>query len=175
MRGIRHFLAIFCLLVCPCPSLSAQQAKTATQSSVQTKYVDVGGYKLRLQVAGSGTPTVVLDAGLGDGLEAWRDIFPAVARFTRVAAYDRAGYGKSEVGPEPRSHSQIADELHTLLHRANIAPPYVLVGHSLGGANIRAFASLFPEEVAGLVFIDPFNAKVFTLQSQQEKEAGMAQ
>ncbi len=107
MREISHFLAILCLPVCLCPSLAAQQAKTVTQSSVQTQYVDVGGYKLRLQVAGSGTPTVVLDCGFGDSLEVWNDVYPEIARFARVVSYDRAGLGKSEPGPEPRSFVQI--------------------------------------------------------------------
>jgi len=163
------------LLVCVCASLLAQQAKPGSQSSVQTRYVDVGGYKLTLQVAGSGAPTVVFDYGLGGGLETWNDVFPKVARFTRVVAYDRAGYGKSEKGPEPRSFSEMATELHTLLHRANIAPPYVLVGHSLGGANLRAFAYLYRAEVAGLVFIDPLNERVFTAVTEKEKEEEIAQ
>jgi pimeloyl-ACP methyl ester carboxylesterase len=117
----------------------------------------------------------VLDYGLGGNIEEWNNVFPEVARFTRVVAYDRAGYGESEAGTEPRSHTQIATELHTMLHRAGIVPPYVLVGHSLGGANIRAFAHLFKEEVAGLVFIDPFNENVFTSQSEQERASAMAQ
>jgi pimeloyl-ACP methyl ester carboxylesterase len=175
MKVIKLLLAILCLLLCVCPPLSAQQTKIATQPSVQNQDVNVGGHKLRLQVAGTGTPTVVLDYGLGGSTEDWSDVFPEVARFARVVTYDRAGYGKSEAGPEPRSHIQIATELHTLLHRANIAPPYVLVGHSLGGANIRAFAHLFKEEVAGLIFVDPFNVNIFTSQSEKEREAAMAQ
>jgi pimeloyl-ACP methyl ester carboxylesterase len=175
MKEMRCYLTILCLLVCLCPSLRAQRAKHNTKAIVQTQQVDVGGYKLLLQVAGSGTPTVVLDCGLGDTLEVWSEVFPEVARFTRVVAYDRAGYGKSEPGTEPRSQTQIATELHTLLHRANIAPPYVLVGHSFGGANIRAFAHLFKDEVAGLVFVDPFNVNIFTSQSEKERAAAMAQ
>lgn len=175
MKIVKRFLAMLCLLLCVCPSLLAQQTKIATQPSVQTQDVDVSGHKLRLQVAGTGTPTVVLDYGLGGSIENWSDVFPEVARFARVVAYDRAGYGKSEPGAEPRSHIQIATELHMLLHRAKIAPPYVLVGHSLGGANIRAFAHLFKEEVAGLVFIDPFNVTIFTSQGEKEREAAMAQ
>ncbi|MGB9177930.1 MAG: alpha/beta fold hydrolase [Pyrinomonadaceae bacterium] len=175
MKDIRDCLAILCLLICLCSTLAAQQAKPVSQSNVQTQNVDVGGYKLRLQVAGTGTPTVVLDYGLGGNIENWNNILPEVARFTRVVAYDRAGYGKSDLSPEPRSHTQIATELHTLLHRARIAPPYVLVGHSLGGANIRAFAHLFREEVAGLVFLDPFNVNIFTSQSEKEREAAMVQ
>ncbi len=158
-------------VICACPLVLAQQAKTTTQ----TQYVDVEGHKLTLQVAGAGTPTVVLDYGLGGSIATWSDVFPEVARFTRVVAYERAGYGKSEPGPEPRSQTQIATELHTLLHRANIAPPYVLVGHSLGGVNIRAFAHLFKDEVAGLVFVDPLNENIFTTASEKEREAAQAQ
>jgi pimeloyl-ACP methyl ester carboxylesterase len=153
----------------------AQQAKAVRQPKVQTQYVDVGGYKLRLQTAGSETPTVILDSGLGDGLGVWNDVFLEVASFTRVVAYDRAGLGESDPGPEPRSFTQIATDLHTLLHRAGIAPPYVLVGHSMGGGNVRAFAQLFKEEVVGIVFIDPINATVFRSQSEKEKEGAMAQ
>jgi pimeloyl-ACP methyl ester carboxylesterase len=174
MREIGQCLATLCLLVCLCSSLSAQQAKIATQTNIQTQYIDVGGYKLRLQVAGSGTPTVVFDCGFGDSLEVWNGIYPEVARFSRVVAYDRAGLGKSEPGPEPRSFTQIATELHTLLHRANIAPPYVLVGHSMGGAHIRAFASLFKEEVAGMVFVDPVSENIFRSVSDKERETELA-
>jgi pimeloyl-ACP methyl ester carboxylesterase len=174
MKQIRRFLAMLCLLVCLCSSLAAQRSKINPHSSVQTQYIDVGGYKLRLQVAGSGTPTVVLDCGFGDSLEVWNNVYPEVMRFARVVAYDRAGLGKSEPGPEPRSFAQIATELHTLLHRANIAPPYVLVGHSMGGADIRAFASLFKEEVAGMVFVDPLNENIFRSVSDKEREAEMA-
>jgi len=175
MKVVKRFLAVLWLLLCVCPTLLAQQIKTTTKSSVQDQDVDVGGHKLRLQIMGAGTPTVVLDYGLGGGIGNWSSVFPEVARFARVVAYDRAGYGKSEPGPEPRSHIRLATELRTLLRRANITPPYVLVGHSLGGANIRAFAHLFPEEVAGLVFVDPFNVNIFTSQSEKEREAAMAQ
>lgn len=164
---MKSFAAILFLLCCAYPAVLAQP-KT-NQSAIQTQDIDVGGHKLRLQVAGSGLPTVVLDYGLGGSVETWNDVFPEVARFSRVVAYDRAGYYKSEPGPEPRSFTQIATELHTLLHRANIAPPYVLVGHSLGGANIRAFAHLFKDEVAGLVFVDPFNEALFASVSEQER------
>src|ERR1043165_1357850 len=175
MKAMKRFLAALILLLCGCPLLLAQQSKTATQLSVQTQDIDVGGHKLRLKIAGTGTPTVVLEYGLGGSINDWNDVFPEVARFTRVVAYDRAGYGKSEPGPEPRSQTRIATELHTLLQRAQIAPPYILVGHSLGGANIRAFAYLFKDEVAGLVFVDPFNVNIFTSQSEKEREAAMAQ
>jgi pimeloyl-ACP methyl ester carboxylesterase len=175
MKSIIRYFLILCVLACACATVCARQTRPASQSGVRTQSVDVGGYKLRLRVAGAGAPTVVLDYGLGGSIEEWNNVFPGVARFTRVVAYDRAGYGSSGAGTEPRSQTQIATELHTLLRRANIAPPYVLVGHSLGGANIRAFAHLFREEVAGLVFVDPFNEAIFASQSEKERAAAVAQ
>ena len=172
MNVKRCSLATLGLLLCVCPSLLAQQARPAPPSN--TQYVDVGGYKLRMQVAGSGNPTVVLEAGGRESLEAWSNVFPEIARFTRVVAYDRAGLGKSEIGPEPRSFTRYATELHTMLHGAGISPPYVLVGHSMGAAVLRAFAHLFPNEIAGLVFVDPFNEQIFRSVSPKEKEEEIA-
>ena len=169
-----YFLATLCLLVCVCPSPLAQQAKPNSESNLQTRYVDIGGYKLGMQVAGSGTPTVVLEAGSSESLEAWSDVFSEIARFTRVVAYDRAGLGTSEIGPEPRSFTRYATELHTMLHRAGVSPPYILVGHSMGAAVLRAFAHLFPNEVAGLVFVDPFNEQIFRSVSPKEKGEELA-
>ncbi|MEP6635726.1 MAG: alpha/beta fold hydrolase [Acidobacteriota bacterium] len=170
MKDVKYYLAALGLLICLCPALSAQQSKTAKQAAAQTQFVDLDGHKIRLEVAGSGTPTVVLDYGLGGSIEDWKNIFPEVALFTRVVAYERAGYGKSDAGQEPRSQTQIANELHALLRRANIAPPYVLVGHSMGGANIRAFAHLFKDDVAGLVFVDPLSENIFAALNEREKE-----
>jgi pimeloyl-ACP methyl ester carboxylesterase len=175
MKSIRHFLGIFCLLIYPFLSLMAQQARSSPPSNTQLQYVDVGGYKLRMQVAGSGNPTVVLEAGGGGSLETWSDVFPEIARFTRVVSYDRAGLGKSELGPEPRSFTRYATELHTMLQRAGISPPYVLAGHSLGAGYLRTFAHLFKEEVAGLVFVDPFNEQIFRSMSAKEKEEVIAE
>ncbi|MEN6335825.1 MAG: alpha/beta hydrolase, partial [Phycisphaerales bacterium] len=92
--------------------------------------VDVGGYRLHVQTAGEGGPTVVLDAGWSDCSLNWRLVQPEVAKVTRVCSYDRAGVGWSDPGPAPRSSLQIAKELHSLLKNAGIPGPYVLVGHS---------------------------------------------
>ena len=116
--------------------------------------VDVGGFELQARVIGEGTPAVVFEAGGGDGIEAWGDLPAEVARSTRVIVYDRAGLGVSDLGPEPRSARRVAEELHTLLTALEIPPPYLLVGHSLGGLYIRAFAQLHPKKVAGFVFLD---------------------
>jgi pimeloyl-ACP methyl ester carboxylesterase len=116
--------------------------------------IDVGGYRLHIQCVGAGSPTVVLDAGLSGSSLDWSLVQPSLGRTTRVCAYDRAGMGWSDPGPQPRTPRQIADELHTLLTNAGIAGPYVLVGHSLGGKNVRLFALQHPDEVAGMVLVD---------------------
>ena len=116
--------------------------------------VDVGGYRLHLQCVGTGSPTVVLDAGLGGTSLDWALVQPEIGQTTRVCAYDRAGMGWSESGPAPRTPEQNARELHTLLTNAGIEGPYVLVGHSLAGQNARLFAALYPDQVAGMVQVD---------------------
>jgi pimeloyl-ACP methyl ester carboxylesterase len=96
----------------------------------------------------------VLDAGLSGSSLDWDLVQPELGRTTRVCAYDRAGMGWSDPGPQPRTPSRIAGELHTLLINAGITGPYVLVGHSLGGKNVRLFAQQHPDEVAGMVLVD---------------------
>jgi pimeloyl-ACP methyl ester carboxylesterase len=119
--------------------------------------VDVGGYKLHLHTLGSANngPTVILEGGAGLGSVTWAWVQPRVAQTTRVVAYDRAGVGWSDRGPEPRDAEQIATELHAALQAAGVGGPYVLVGHSFGGLYVRMFADRYPEEVGGLVFVDP--------------------
>ena len=97
--------------------------------------VDVGGHRLHINCTGTGSPTVIIEAGLGDWLTGWAWVQPEVAKTTQVCTYDRAGYGWSDPYPLPRNAEQFAKELHTLLHEANIPGPYVLVGHSLGGTH----------------------------------------
>ncbi|MGA9508901.1 MAG: alpha/beta hydrolase [Candidatus Sulfotelmatobacter sp.] len=116
--------------------------------------IDVGGYKLHIDCTGEGTPVVVLDSGLGDSYVSWIKVQPQIAKFTRVCSYDRAGLGYSDESPRPRTSKVMAEELHTLLHNAGIAPPYVLVGHSMGGYNVRLFASFYRSEVTGMVLVD---------------------
>lgn len=118
--------------------------------------VDIGGCRLHMLVKGRGNPVVVLESGLGDTISSWEKVQPEVAKFARVIAYDRAGLGTSDPAVrEPRTTAQIARELHTALHKAKLPPPYVLVGHSLGGFHVRLFAHQFPKEVAGLILVDP--------------------
>jgi pimeloyl-ACP methyl ester carboxylesterase len=117
--------------------------------------VDVGEHRLHLNCIGQGSPTVVLDGGLGYTSVEWSGwVQPEVAEQTRVCAYDRAGMGWSEPGPGSPNASQTADELHALLREADEEGPYVLVGHSLAGLYSRIYAERYPEEVAGMVLVD---------------------
>jgi pimeloyl-ACP methyl ester carboxylesterase len=124
------------------------------------KLVDVGGYRLHIHCTGEGSPTVVIESGWGDMSASWGWVQPEVAKATRICTYDRAGMGWSEASPEPRTAREYAKELHTLLKKANEPGPYVLVGHSMGGYTVRVYAHDYPEEVVGLVFVDPQNLSV---------------
>ncbi len=116
--------------------------------------VDVGGYRLNLHCTGAGSPTVVLEGGLGISAIGWKAVQSQIETFTRVCSYDRAGTGWSDPGPLPRNSLQMVKELHTLLHNGGVQPPYVLVGHSLGGFNVRVYNGQYPDEVAGIVLAD---------------------
>jgi len=116
--------------------------------------IDVGGHRLYLYCTGSGSPTVVLESGASESSAYWGWIAPAVARDTRVCVYDRAGRGFSEPASSPQDGVGAATDLHTLLERAHVAAPYVLVGHSSGGPYVRIFAARYPDQVAGMVQLD---------------------
>jgi pimeloyl-ACP methyl ester carboxylesterase len=117
--------------------------------------VRVGSHRLQISLEGQGAPAVVIDAGLGEGIDRWRAMQARIARVTRVMTYNRAGYGASEPGPVPRDCAREAEELKALLDSASVAGPYVLVGHSLGALNIQVFASRYPDDVVGMVLLDP--------------------
>jgi len=117
--------------------------------------VDVGGRRLYVHCTGSGSPTVVLVSGLAETSVYWGGwIAPAVAQNTTVCAYDRAGQGWSDPPASPQDGLAVATDLHALLDHAQIPGPYVLVGHSTGGAYVRVFAARYPDQVAGIVFLD---------------------
>jgi pimeloyl-ACP methyl ester carboxylesterase len=116
--------------------------------------VDVGGYKMHIDCMGQGTPTIILDSGLGDSFISWQQVQSKIAQSVRVCSYDRAGLGYSDSSPRPRTSKDFAEELHTLLHNAGILSPYVLVGHSMGGFDVRLYASLYRSEVAGMLLVD---------------------
>jgi pimeloyl-ACP methyl ester carboxylesterase len=123
--------------------------------------VDVGEYRLHLYCAGSGTPTVVLESGLGETGAYWGWISTALALETRVCAYDRAGRGWSDSAPVPQDGMAVATDLHALLERARVPGPFVMVGHSSGAEYVRIFAGRYPEHVAGMVLLDGQPAEAF--------------
>lgn len=135
----------------------AQSQSTQPPFPVPGKLVDVGGWRLHLNCTGEARPsqpTVILEAGSGDFSVEWSLVQPGVAKFARVCSYDRAGDGWSELGPHPRTMHQIVYELHTLLDKAGVKPPLVLVGHSYGGWLVRLYATTYPTEVAGMVLVE---------------------
>jgi len=116
--------------------------------------VDVDGRSLNIFCSGAGAPPVIFESGgPGPGIE-WEPFQPEVAKFTQACWYDRAGEGWSDLGPFPRTSVAIANDLHELLKRADVPPPYVFAGASIGGLNSRVYGDLYPEEVAGMVLID---------------------
>jgi pimeloyl-ACP methyl ester carboxylesterase len=116
---------------------------------------DVGACRLHINEQGSGSPAVVLESGIAASSLSWALVQPAVAEFARVCSYDRAGLSWSDRCKTPRTLHKIILELESLLSQAGVSGPYVLVGHSFGGIVIRAFAHLHPDQIAGLIFVDP--------------------
>jgi pimeloyl-ACP methyl ester carboxylesterase len=110
--------------------------------------VGIGGRILNIFCSGTGGPTVILESASGIGLE-WQSLQTEVAKFTQACWYERAGMGWSEPGPFPRTAAAIASDLHELLKRAGVAPPYVLAGFSFGGLPLRVYTKLYRNEVAG--------------------------
>lgn len=115
---------------------------------------DVGGYDMHIHCLGKGSPTVLVDVGLGDDSTDWLEIQQQVAQETKVCVFDRPGYGWSDFGPQPRDSKRIAFELQALLPLAGLSPPYIMVGHSFGGYNIRVFTANNPDVVTGMVLVD---------------------
>jgi pimeloyl-ACP methyl ester carboxylesterase len=122
---------------------------------------DVGGFRLHINCLGTGQPTVVLDSGIGGFSLEWLQIQTALSQQTRICAYDRAGYGWSDMGPLPRTSKRITLELHTLLNKAMIPGPYILVGHSFGGYTAQYFARQYPQETEAMLLLDSSHPQQF--------------
>jgi pimeloyl-ACP methyl ester carboxylesterase len=155
-RGIIYpVLAVLLLAALGGGYETIREAQDEATYAMPGQLFDVGGHKLHISCTGSGSPTVVLEAGLGEPavmMSGW--IQPGVAADTRVCVYDRAGKGWSEPAESPRDGIAIATDLHALLDRAQIGGPYVLAGHSSGGVYVQVFAARYPDEVAGVVLLD---------------------
>ena len=150
------------MAACASPVATSQQATPTPASAVggptpaplSDGLVDVGGHKLRFHCTGQGSPTVILEAGGGGSANSWGMVQSASERSYRVCSYDRANLGRSDAAPKPRSFQDMAHDLHALLRQAQIAGPYILVGHSMGGMLVRVYRDQYPEEVVGLVLVD---------------------
>lgn len=144
------FLLLAAILSASAPAFSTEKDAPKTPG----KLVEVGGHAMHFLCTGAGSPTVVVEYGLGDVSTDWALVQSRVGKFTRVCTYDRAGYAWSEPGPMPRTYTQLNLELHEGLKKLNERFPVVLVGHSFGGGVIRSYAAKYPDEVAGLVLVD---------------------
>ena len=145
-------------------------SNTRQQYPAPGELVEVQGHLIHLNCKGSGSPTVVIDAGNGSFSVEWTPIQEQLSQTVRVCVYDRSGYGWSEPGSQPRDGAKAVSELHELLRAAEEAGPFLLAGHSLGGVHVRLYAANYPREVAGLVLIDTANplevSPEFKLQMQ---------
>lgn len=145
--------------------IQARESNQLGFPSEQSRYsteerVEINGFRLHIHCSGNNIksgPTVILDAGMGGAAYSWILVQRGVEKFARVCSYDRAGIGLSDLGPNPRTSVEIAKELQILLHKAAIKGPYILVGHSSGGINMRTFEALYPNEVYGMVLVDASN------------------
>jgi pimeloyl-ACP methyl ester carboxylesterase len=156
LRRTVRILLVFLLVLAGAGFLyeNVSEARDRRFNPMPGRRFDVGGFKMHIDCDGQGGPSIILESGLGDTYVSWRKVQPQIAKFARVCSYDRAGLGFSDPSPRARTSAVMAEELHNLLRAANISPPYVLVGHSMGGFNVRLFANLYRNEVAGMVLVD---------------------
>lgn len=140
---------------------SRHDARITARHPPPGRFVDIGDHRLHYQLHGSGPVTFVLEAGAGEYSGSWGAVDDSLAKFSRVFVYDRAGLGWSEPGPRPRSLSRLASELRAALAAADVPPPYVFAGHSLGGAIVTRYAMDYPAQVSGLLLIEPSHPDQF--------------
>lgn len=157
-RWLKLVLKVAGSLIVATGSVSGAPSGTNSVTNYSERDVDVGGRTLHLAIYGHGSPPVVVESGMGEpAVESgtWKTVIDGVAKNTTVCVYDRAGLGKSGVVTNAfRTTDDIVRDLHTLLENARIAPPYVLVGHSIGGFTVRLYAAHYPHDVAGMVLVD---------------------
>ena len=150
----KSLVAAACAVALGSPAAAQAVADSVYAKPQQLVTVD-GARRLNLYCVGSGEPTVILEAGAGNGMVTWRLVQADIAGFTRVCAYDRAGLGFSDPGTGPADVRNLADDLARLVAAAGIRKPFVLVGHSLGGAIATLYAATHPGDVAGMVLVEP--------------------
>lgn len=151
-------VSALCLLNAAAVALAADKNTTVIDDPAYThaqRLIEIEpGRRLNLYCTGKGSPTVVFDSGGGDETVAWALVQPVIAGHTQACSYDRAGLGFSDPGKRTSDSANIVDDMHRLLTAAAIKPPYVLVGGSYGGLNVRLYADTYPAEVVGMVLVD---------------------
>jgi len=160
-RPIAFILGTFILLftssiALSCP-LCKQEELRYGKLTVEERCIDVGGYELYTQTMGNKGPNIIFESGLGDSSWSWDKVTPQVAKFAHTMAYDRMGLGRSQTKPRQsgsRTAQDAVKDLRVLLEKAHIKPPYILVGHSLGGLYMQLFAQVYPQEVSAVVLVD---------------------
>lgn len=158
----RLLAAVFVMSVC------------AVAHAQQPTIIKVGDRNVHIRSGGNANgPVVVFESGFWDTLESWNQVLPAVAKYARVFAYDRAGLGQSAPAAPERSYTAIATELHEILQHEKVPPPYLFVGHSYGGALARVFYKLYPSEISGIVFVDPMNEAFFSDDPEFKKNMAL--
>lgn len=168
--NVNHFSVASLLLIIvlfPISMIAQATSQTSSQTNEQTypgELIDIGSHRLHIHCVGEGSPAIIIDSGIGGFSLEWSRIQNKLSNEFRVCSYDRAGYGWSDPGPTPRTTARISRELHVLLSEANVQGPYILVGHSFGGYNIRYFASEYPDLVAGMVFVDASHPEQFNTE-----------
>jgi pimeloyl-ACP methyl ester carboxylesterase len=152
VTGLLAFLLLLAVAGFIYQSISLTRDRHA--HSMPGQLVEIGGHRMHIHCTGQGRPTVILESGLGDSYISWQKVQPQISQFAQVCSYDRSGLGYSDSSARPRTSKVIAEELHTLLRNAGVNGPIVLVGHSLGGYTVRLYASLYRNDVAGMVLVD---------------------
>jgi pimeloyl-ACP methyl ester carboxylesterase len=126
--------------------------------------------RLEYKVLGAGAPTVVFSPGFSGQMKTWFGIQPIVAKYTKTFVYHRAGFGRSEMGPEPRTADRLATELRETLKEAKANPPFILVGLSVGGLYDRVFAHKYPDDIAGIIFVDPATEDIYDFMRKSDPD-----
>ena len=145
-------------------------ARDARRYPPRGRIIDIGGRRLHMVESGNGSPAVILEAGIAASSLSWSLVQPEVAKLTRVCSYDRAGLAWSDRAIEPGTLERSIHDLHSLLAAAAVQPPYILVGHSYGGLLARAYTARFPENVAGLVLVDPVPVREWSAPSASQRK-----
>ncbi len=156
MRKIKPLLFILAALLCACGGLSKNQARIDVVANAE--YIRIG----------SGSPVIVFENGMGVTMDTWKAIMQALGATHRLFAYHRPGYGKSPVAFPLRNAGDIVAHLRKILRKTGHYPPYILVGHSLGGIYVNLFARMYPREVSGVLFIDASHPRQYAFQKKHD-------